>query len=78
MNPNSAKRYFQTLKGLFSGEKYTTSTNDRDADLFLHLIERDFGKSALKRATKALEAHLNYEEERGKTSPRSVGNSCEI
>jgi len=60
INPNSATDLIYNVGHMLSGRRYIRTLNADNTENYLLWIERDFGKSGLKKAVSALKQHIQY------------------
>ena len=62
LNPVSAGDLLQALHAIMRGERFTRSISAAAAEYYVHVIMRDYGNEAARRAIVALERHVDYYE----------------
>jgi len=68
MNSNSAADYINNFKCLIEGRKFTRTLNFYSMDYFLNQIYIDYGKSVLSNSVSALKKHIEYYENKQKST----------
>jgi len=59
-NHNTANYHIYGIKGLLTGEKFTSKLTEESLDFYISLINREFGLVGFKKAVVALEKNLIY------------------
>ena len=59
-NHNTANYHIYGIKGLLTGEKFTSKLTEESLDFYLSFITREFGLIGFKKAVVALGKHLKY------------------
>lgn len=72
MNRNSADFFIQSFLAMMEGRRYEKNTNVDATRYFLEMIEKDFGKKALKTALSSVKQHIEHYEKTEKKPLPSI------
>jgi len=72
LNKNSAVDLIANFRRMMNGQKYTRTNNTETTQYYLDNILKDFGENKLSNALSALEQHINYYENKQKTTMHSL------